>query len=136
MGKSVYRAGVVVDGDYKNLNVYKQDNNSFIIVRNDENGKIIVNSLFPTNFTVVKVISKATVDRYEELSASKQGADLGAVAKGLFWLGPVGGLLGAATSQSTSFDIAVYFKNGEKSLIRILDSTYYQELKRILFSFW
>ena len=74
-----------------------------------------------------------------QLDLKNLGGNLGEGLKGLkgkmFWLGPVGGLLGAATSQSTSFDIAVYFKNGEKSLIRILDSTYYQEMKRILFSF-
>lgn len=134
MGKSIYRAGVIVNGDYNGKSVYKYDDNSFIIVSNDENGKIIINSLFPTQYSILKEISIKTVDHYEDVSTSKTGADTSAIAKGLFWAGPVGGLLGAAaTSQSATYDMAIYFKDGKKSLIRILNSTNYQEIKSILF---
>lgn len=133
MGKSIYRCGVVINGDFSGKSVYKNDSNSYIIISNDENGKIIVNSLFPTHFSILQVISKDTVERYEEVSSSKNGADASAIAKGLFWAGLAGGLLGAASSQSASFDIAIYFKNGKKSLIRINNSSSYQDLKSILF---
>ncbi len=135
MGESIYRAGVVLEGDYKNLNVYKNNESSFVIMKNDENGKIIVKSLFPTHYSVVKTVSKETVERYEDISSAKQGPKAEAVSKGLFWLGPVGGLLGATASQNTSHDIALYFKDGKKSLVRILDASAYQDLKRILFTF-
>ncbi|MBQ2661929.1 MAG: hypothetical protein IJF80_04655 [Clostridia bacterium] len=133
MGKAIYRAGVVVSGNYSGRNIYKYDDSSFMIVSNDENGKIIINSLFPTNYLKLKEISRSTVERFEDVSSSQTGANPSAIAKGLFWAGPVGGLLGAAASQSATFDLAIYFKDGTKSLIRILNSTNYQELKSALF---
>lgn len=136
MGKSIYRAGVVINGDFEGKSVYKHDDNSFVVVSNDENGKLIINSLFPTHYSILKEISGNTVDHYEDISCSKTGADVSAIAKGLFWAGPIGGLLGAAaTSQSATYDLAIYFKDGKKSLIRIFNSVSYQEIKRILFVF-
>lgn len=135
MGKSIYRIGTVLQGDYNGKNIYKKDDDSLIIVSDDEFGKIIVHSLFPTRYTTLKTISKDTVERYEDISSSERGANPSAVADGLLWLGPVGGLLGAVASQSTDYDIAVYFKDGTKSLIRMFSSSSYQELKKILFKF-
>lgn len=133
MGKSIYRVGVVISGNYSGKNIYKYTDSSFMIVSNDENGKIIINSLFPTDYYKLKEISAATVDHFEDVSSSQTGANPSAIAKGLFWAGAVGGLLGAAASQSATYDLAIYFKDGTKSLIRILNSTSYQELKSILF---
>ncbi len=135
MGKSIYRAGFVIDGDYKGKSIYKQDEHSFVIVSNDEDGKIIVNSLFPTKFSILKGISKSTVDRYEDISINQKEADASAIAKGLIFAGPIGGLLGAAaTSQLATYDLALYFSDGQKSIIRITNSNSYQDLKAILFS--
>lgn len=134
MGKAIYKVGTVISGDYNGKNIYKKDNNSFMIVSNDEYGKIITNSLLPTHYSILKELSKATVDHYVDVSTAKQGADTSAIANGLFWAGAIGGLIGAATtSQSATYDMAVYFKNGEKSLIRIENSNSYQDLKGILF---
>lgn len=133
MGDWYYRDGFVVSGDYSGLSVYRQDNFSFVIVSNDENGKIKINSIFATNFTTKKEISKNTVDHYEEVSCVKTDANPNAIAEGLFWAGPLGGLLGAAMSKSESYDLAIYFKDGEKSLIRINNSHAYQDIKRVLF---
>lgn len=111
MGQSVFRAGTVIDGDFKGKGVYNGDyvlkggsGGSYVIVSNDENGKIIVKSLFPTHFTTLKEISKNTVDHYVEVSNNK----------------------------TKSYDIALYFKDGQKSLIRI-DSRAYQNIKSMLF---
>lgn len=136
MGKTIHRAGVVVSGDYSGKSIYIRNDYSFMIISNDENGKIIVKSLFPTRYSILKEISKTTVDHYEDVSAIETGADASAVAKGLFLAGPAGGLLGAVASKSATYDLAIYFKDGEKSLIRILSSDSYQELKRILFELW
>lgn len=134
MSKTIYRVGFVTDGAHKGRNIYKADENSFIIVGNDENGKIIIRTIFATTgYNTLKEISKATVDHYEEVGASKTGADAGAVATGLLMAGPVGALIGAAASRSESYDLAVYFKDGTKSLIRLTNSVSYQEMKRILF---
>ena len=135
MGQSVYRAGVVLEGNYKGKSVYLNDDSSFIIVSNDENGKIIIKSLFPTRYEILKTISKGTVDRYQEVSATTRGADPSAVATGAFWLGAAGALIGAAASQSATIDVAIYFKNGEKSLIRFTSADAYQKLKAMLFTF-
>lgn len=133
MANSINRAGYVLSGDFSGKNIYVNDDSSFIIVSNDVNGKIVLNGLFPTSYRILKTISASTVDSYEDVSSASQGADPTAVAKGLFWLGPVGGLLGVAASQSATYDIAIYFNDGQKSLIRILSATSYQQLKRILF---
>ena len=104
MGQSVYRNGVVIDGDYKGKSIYKGDDKSYIIVSNDENGKIIIKSLFPTHFSVLKEITKETVDHYVEIS----------------------------NVQGKTYDLALYFKSGEKSLIR-LNSAGHRDLASILF---
>lgn len=134
MGKTIWSAGQVVKGDYEGRYVYKQDDSSYIIVSGDDNGKIVQGFLLSTPYQKLKVISSQTVDHYEEAGSVKKGPDVGAVANGLFWLGPVGGVLGAVASQSSTTDIAVYFKDGKKSLLK-LNASAAQELKRILFSF-
>lgn len=106
MGKAIYRAGTVMSGDFTGKNIYKADDNSYVIVSNDENGKIIINSFFTTHYTILKYISKDTIDHYKEISTSEK-----------------------------SIDIALYFGGGEKSLIRLFSSIHYQEIKRMLFRF-
>lgn len=106
MGKSIYRAGVVLGGDFNGKSIYKYDDNKFIIISNDENGKIIINSLFPTRYSTLKDISKSTVERYEDISST-------------------GGFI-------PTYDMAIYFKDGQKSLVR-LNSSSYQMIKQILF---
>lgn len=85
MGKTIHRAGVVVSGDYSGKSIYMRNDYSFMIISNDENGKIIVKSLFPTRYSILKEISKTTVDHYEDVSAIETGADASAVAKGLIF---------------------------------------------------
>ena len=74
MGKTIHRAGVVVSGDYSGKSIYMRNDYSFMIISNDENGKIIVKSLFPTRYSILKEISKTTVDHYEDVSAIETGA--------------------------------------------------------------
>lgn len=111
MGQSVFRAGTVIDGDFKGKGIYNGDyvikggsNGSYVIVSNDENGKIIVNSLFPTHFTTLKEISRSTVDHYVDVS----------------------------NDRAKSYDVALYFQDGKRSLIRI-NSLAYQNIKSKLF---
>lgn len=106
MGQSVYRNGTVLKGDYEGKNIYFLPDRGISILSEDENGKIIVKSFFPTVFTVLHVISTETVERHEIVSQA--------------W---------------NSYDIAIYFKDGKKSLIRLLSSWAFQEFQRILFEF-
>lgn len=130
MRRTVYRAGSVVNGDYDGLNVYIRDADSFVIIKNDVGGKIAPGNMI---YTEEQILSKATVDRYESVSAVNKGPDLATVATGLIMFGAIGALAGAASSQSATYDIAVYFKNGKKSLIRFFSTDAYQEFTRIMF---
>ena len=104
MGKSYYRHGTVLNGDYAGKNVYIFTDAGICILSNDENGKIIVKSLFPTRFSVLCTISNDSVLKHEIVSQGKN-----------------------------TYDIAIYFKDGKKSLIRLFSSMAYQELCRTLF---
>ena len=130
MRRTVYRVGSVVNGDFNGLNVYVRDNNSFVIVRNDINGKITPGNMI---YTEEQIISKSTVDQYEGISAVNNGPNAASVATGLILFGPIGALAGAAASQSSTYDIAVHFKDGKKSLIRFFSNDAYQEFMRIMF---
>ena len=130
MRRTVYRVGSVANGDFCGLNVYKRDSDSFVIIRNDIGGKIAPGNMI---YTEEQIVSKTTVDRYESISAVKNGPNAASVATGLILFGPIGALAGAAASQSSTYDIAVYFKNGKKSLIRLFSSETYQEFMRTMF---
>ena len=104
MGKSIHRHGTVLEGNYAGKNVYWFSDTGISILSNDENGKIIVQSFFSTRFTVLCTISKATVETYTTIS------------------------------ESPSYtDVALYFKDGNKCLVRFFSELAYQELKRIMF---
>lgn len=104
MGKSVYRNGTVMSGDYAGKGVYIFSDAGVSILSNDENGKIIINSLFPTRFSILRKLSSHSVLRHKIVS---QGIG--------------------------SYDIAVYFKDGKKSLIRFYTDFAYQEFERAVF---
>lgn len=130
MRRTIYRVGSVVNGDYNGLNVYVRDGNSFVIVRNDIGGKIAPGNMI---YTEEQIISKNTVEKYESVSAVNNGPNAASVATGLILFGPIGALAGAAASQSSTYDIAVSFRDGKKSLIRLFSNDAYQEFMRIMF---
>lgn len=70
MGRTLYYCGEVIDGDYKGKKIFFLffANEGLAIVDNDENGKIIYNSMFPTKYTIIKKINKSTVSSYKELT--------------------------------------------------------------------
>lgn len=130
MRRTVYRAGSVISGDFSGLNVYVRDANSFVIIKNDIGGKLSPGNMI---YTEEQIVSKGTVERYEGVSEVNKGPDFASVATGLLMFGPIGALAGAASSQSSTYDIAVYFKNGKRSLIRFFSTDAYQEFIRIMF---
>lgn len=128
MGQVYEPNGKVVEGDYAGKNVYWLHDGSFVIVT----GKVDTR-LFGDVYVIEKKIDKSTVEKYVELGTAQTGADASAVAKGLFWAGPLGAAIGAAATQSFSGDMALYFKDGKKCVIRMLHPELYQALKSKLF---
>lgn len=127
MGQVYEPNGKVIEGDYAGKNVYWVDG-SFAIVT----GKIDTR-LFGHGHIIEKKIDKSTIERYVELGTAQTGADASAVAKGMFWAGPIGAAIGAAATQSFSGDMALYFKDGKKCVIRMFHPKPYQALKSKLF---
>ncbi len=127
MGQVYEPNGKVIEGDYAGKNVYWVDD-SFAIVT----GKIDTR-LFGHGHIIEKKIDKSTIERYVELGTAQTGADASAVAKGMFWAGPIGAAIGAAATQSFSGDMALYFKDGKKCVIRMFHPKPYQALKSKLF---
>ncbi|MBQ3604125.1 MAG: hypothetical protein IJA02_09815 [Clostridia bacterium] len=128
MGQVYEPNGKVLEGNYEGKNVYWLHDGSFAIVT----GKIDTR-LFGAGHIIHKKIDKTTVERFVELGTAQTGADASAVAKGMFWAGPLGAAIGAAASQSFSGDLAIYFKDGEKCVIRMFHPKPFQALKSKLF---
>jgi pyruvate/oxaloacetate carboxyltransferase len=74
-----------------------------------------------------------TLEKYVELGTAQTAPNASSVAKGMFWAGALGAALGAAATQSFSGDIAIYFKDGKKCVIRLFHPNTYQALKSKLF---
>lgn len=108
--------GTVIEGDYKGLNVYRWDDNSFIITK----GRI---SRGPNadKWSTVKEISKKTVERYQVLSSYGQNNSF----MGMLHNRMVGG--------TANHQIAIYFKNGKKCIIQLFYDAPFNDLQRILF---
>lgn len=129
MAKEQQIHGKVLEGDYSGCNVYRWDETKFVIV----DGKI-ARGIFAAPYTIVQDISKETVQKYEEISITNQNADTENILKGGFYFGVIGAIA-AANVKSNNFDIAFYFKNGKKSLVRIYFDTCYRDIKKMLFEF-
>ena len=141
MAKLRQKAGKVLEGDFKGQNIYYWDSSRFLITSEE-----IKDGLFTSGTVSYSIeISKNTVDHYEVISA-QQGGNLNgqkvteSAIKGGLLFGALGALAvsGMANSLANSmgtYDIAIYFKNGRKSFIRLNYIKDYSELKRMLFSF-
>lgn len=123
--------GMVLQGDYIG-NRIKMPTDSLP-------DKLMIVGNNPNDYTQYKTIDKYSVERYETVSANnvQKPADTKSVANGVFWLGALGGLLASQMNSTTTteYDIAVFFKDGKKSLIRLNSSDAYQHFTRILFTF-
>ena len=129
MGKVFEPQGKVIEGDYEGKNVYRfLDDDRFVIVT----GKFDTR-LFGQSHTIERDIDKSTVEKYVELGTAQTAPNASSVAKGMFWAGALGAALGAAATQSFTGDIAIYFKDGKKCVIRLFHPNTYQALKSKLF---
>ena len=137
--------GKVIKGDYQGCNIYylgkfnygeiNHRSEPYKIVSGDT-GNIQIGGMFPTTgYTVEKSLDAKSVASYKQISSSDNGADIGAVAKGTLLFGAAGGILGGMTNRSTSHTIAIYFKDGKKSLIQMKHESNIENLLNDLFEF-
>lgn len=123
MAKEMELHGTVLEGDYAGKNVYRWDTNSYIIV----DGKI-AKGFFAPGFTKLKEISKATVDHYVEISSNSQKNHPNAAVIGVL------SVLSGTAIGTAEHDIAFYFKDGKKCIIRFYFDSCYSDIKRIFFT--
>ena len=80
------------------------------------------------SFTKSVPINKETVETYEVLTDEKKKSVASGIARGIVggWIfGPVGMIGGAILARSTgTYQVAVKFKSGEKSLLELDDKLY------------
>lgn len=107
----------VAGGDYKNNVILFKKDQAYIAIRSFggfEKERIYLN--------------KDTIERYEiigEDTSKNMGSSFVKGAIGSVVLGPVGMVAGAlAGSNNTNATLAIYFKDGKKSLIKVNESAY------------
>lgn len=125
------RCGYVLGGDYAGYNVYEGSEN-FIIVSGD-NGSISENSV--QGISLLTEINSTTVEKCEDVAERHEEASTEAILTGAMLMGPIGALGVKGAGESHTHDIAVFFKNGKRSLIRLTSESAYQNLKTILYRF-
>lgn len=137
--------GKVIKGDYQGCNIYQLGKfdygnmnfhpEPFKIISGD-NGFIQIGGMFPTiGYTIEKTLDAKSVESYKQVSSSDNGADIGSVTKGTLLFGAAGGILGGMTNRNTSHTIAIYFKDGKKSLIQMKEDRNIEDLLNDLFEF-
>lgn len=126
------RDGYVLGGDYAGRNVYG-DSKNFIIISGD-NGSISENASCE-GLTLLTEINKTTVERCEDVAERHERVSTEAVLQGAFLMGPIGAYAVKRAGESSSHDVAVFFKDGKRSLIRLNSESAYQNLRTILYRF-
>ena len=104
-------ANKVIAGDYVNCSVMPA----------------IFGAPYIGNFPEKIALNKNTVDSYEvvdEKYRTSAASAVGRAAIGGFLLGPAGLLAGLSAKKKGKHTIAVYFKNGKKSLLELDDNMY------------
>lgn len=136
----VPRRGYVLGGDYAGCNVYGNQSTYFIVSGDNSDGTICTEDcgwagVTKTNYKVITNINKNTVERCEDVAERHEGASTEAVLRGAFLMGPIGAYAVNRAGQSSSHDVAIFFADGKRSLIRLTSESAYQNLRTILYRF-
>ena len=110
---------------------YSSDNN----IQYDEKNKQYLGGKDYRHIRVIEKLSPQTVSRYVEVGSSASGPNAGAFIAGTLTGGPLLGAAAAMGSASSSTDIAVYMKNGDKFIIHFYSQASAQKFKQIVFKF-
>ena len=119
--------GSVVDGDYVGMNVYRWDEESFIIVDG------LISSDSSRKLKTLEEISKKTVSNHIVVSTKYESNSslLEKIAVNYIYKEA-----GRVQKGSAAHDVAIYFKNGKKCMIRLYYDACLNDIKRILFTLW
>lgn len=101
------------------------------VIAGDYKGKGVIQSLgdvsIVTGFMKSIPVNASTVSNYEvidEKSRKSATSAVGRAAVGAFLLGPVGLAAGLSAKSKGAHTVAIYFKDGKKSLVEIDDKIY------------
>lgn len=124
--KNWKHVGKVIAGEYENKRIIVTSNNEPIIVVKEE-GLSITQYLAFDEYTFVK---------YEVVSHESKKSTSSAYKKSLiggFFFGGAGAIAGAASAENEDiYRIAMYYPDGEKSLIEV-DGFIFKQIQRCLF---
>ena len=117
--------GSVVNGDYIGMNVYRWNDESFVIVDG------YISSASSQNWKKLAEISKKTVSNHIVISTKYESHSslLEKIATNYIYKEA-----GRVQKGSAAHDVAIYFKNGKKCIIRLYYDACLNDVKRILFT--
>lgn len=113
-----------------------EDSNSFVICSStqlDKQGRGLYDKGDKKYFGEIGVLNRNTIDHYEEVGSNQSGPNAGAFISGTLIGGPVLGAAAAMSSISNTADIAVYMKDGSKSIIHFYTQEAAGRLRRIAY---
>lgn len=130
--------GTVIDGNHKGVNVCYVNDGTFEAFAL-YSGALREKKWYEANepYTIITAFEKNSVDHYVELSAINANetsvAQNQMIKNGVNW-----GILGAALTAGIAhtmgqFDFAIYLKNGDKFIIRLVYKDMAANLKRMFF---
>ncbi len=109
------------------------------VIAGDYEGKpVVYNSKFvgiSLTFTNILKLNKDTVESYEVITEEHRKSAVSGVSRGIVGgalLGPVGLLAGLSAKNKGTFNVAVQFRDGKRSLLEINDKAY-KEIIKIMF---
>ena len=135
--------GKIVQGNWVDYRIIpiKDDKNAFGILAyssdyniyyDEKNHQYLTGKLY--NFTrVIDKLSSQTISHYAEVGSSTSGPNAGAFIAGTLTGGPLLGAAAAMGSASSTTDIAVYMKDGDKFIIHFYSQSSAQKFKQIAF---
>ena len=101
------------------------------VIASDYNGKGVIQTFnevsIVTGLMKTVPVCKATVENYEvvdETSRKSAASAVGRAAVGGLLLGPIGLAAGLSAKSKGTHTVAIYFKDGKRSLIEVDDKIY------------
>lgn len=125
MAKEIYPFAYIVQGDFVGQYVYYQDYDDKYFVRSESvynNGFFSSGLWYHANYEYIF----RDIIGYEEIGSATHSADAASVLKAGFWLGTVGAMAASAAGAGTTYDTAIYFKDGKQCVFRFLSSQVHQ----------
>ena len=129
--KAVQPFGKVLQGDYEGTNVYVYEQNKSLCFIEG----IYDKGVFAAPYTVKRILSASDVQRYEVVSVYQEtGMSDVSLGAAIFFAGKKAAQSLANAVQVNRYKVAIYFRDGKKSLVDINNDAY-STLTSACFSF-